>query len=107
MDIVPDGTFLGADVERGYPLGQPVESWWRIVDLPGVLNSDTRLADLKQNHYENGVLIWKRDRRIDLNALEAWAASEVGRPLAVGETIVITKNNDINQRIINNIIVKV
>lgn len=41
IEIVEDGVFLGVDIERGYPAGQPAEpKWWLIIENPGVSVED-------------------------------------------------------------------
>ena len=109
-----DGAYLGADIERGYPLGRS-ETWWRVIEIPGRLNNDARITALLSRDPGNssqlyvtdlGYRTWKRERTVDLDALEAWAASELGRTLAQGEHITISRLQDIDPEFLDKITIK-
>lgn len=80
--IVEDGTPLGADIERGYPLGYPNEPrWWRVFESPGVTAVDAiATTGLLYRDPGNssipymtdlGYRTWKRQKNIDLQAMAA------------------------------------
>lgn len=82
ITIVDDGVFLGADIERGYPLGYPSDpKWWRIFESPGVAAVDaitqTGLLFRDPGNGDTvyttdlGYRTWKRARNIDLVSVAA------------------------------------
>lgn len=97
--IVADGVFLGADMERGYPLEHPDQTWWRVIELPGIAADDARFIALLARDPGNvekvqyvtdlGYRTWKRDKNLPLDTVETLAAQQLGRPLALGEHITI------------------
>lgn len=114
VSIVEDGAFLGADIERGYPLAHPTETWWRIFELPGVSTADPRFVSLLARDPGNsnaafttdlGYRTWKRDRNLPLDTVEAAAEQLLGRPLAIGEHVTVTVSNRV-QSLADSIVVK-
>jgi hypothetical protein len=114
VTAVVDGVSLGADMERGYPLGRS-ETWWRVVEIPGRLNNDAKITALLARDIGNsdipymtdlGYRTWKRERTVDLDWLEAWAEAELGRPLAQGEHITLDRLQDINNEFLDRVTIK-
>lgn len=114
VTAVVDGVFLGADIERGFPLGHS-GTWWRVIEIPGRLNNDARIQALLARDPGNttepfktdlGYRTWKRDRTVNLDALETWAAGQLRRPLGQGEHITISRLQDIDREFLNKVTTK-